>query len=84
LGPSLVIVEHPMCTSLIPVYKLIKYTYLYFPDFQNLQTYMFEGGKKKGRPKLTWWDGIQSTIQKEPTEDVWEDRDNWRLKILWI
>ena len=38
--------------------------------------------KKRGRLKLTWMDGIQNLIQKGLTEEDWEDRDNWRLKIL--
>ena len=39
--------------------------------------------KKKGRPKRTWADGIRGLMgEKGLMEDDWNDRSNWRKKIL--
>ena len=39
--------------------------------------------KKRTTLTLTWMDDIEDmTKQKRLTEEVWEDRNNWRLIIL--
>ena len=41
------------------------------------------GRRKQGRPKRTWTDGIRRLMgEKELMEDDWNDRSNWRKKIL--
>ena len=35
------------------------------------------GRRKRGKPKRTWADGIRGLM-----EDDWNDRNNWRKKIL--
>jgi len=47
----------------------------------------FEHYKKKkdgrGRRKLTWAEGIRGMIgEKGLTEEDWNDRSNWRKKII--
>jgi hypothetical protein len=38
---------------------------------------------KKGRPKLTWAEGIRGlTEEKGLIEEDWNDRSNWRKKII--
>jgi len=38
------------------------------------------GRRKRGRPKLTWAEGIRG--KKGLTEEDWNDRGNWRKKII--
>jgi len=41
------------------------------------------GSRKRGRPKRTWADGIRGLMgEKGLMEDDWNDRSNWRKKIL--
>ena len=41
------------------------------------------GRRKRGRPKRTWADGIRGLMgEKGLMEDDWNDRSNWRKKIL--
>jgi hypothetical protein len=41
------------------------------------------GRRKRGRPKLTWMEGIQGWMgEKGLVEEDWNDRDEWRKKIL--
>jgi hypothetical protein len=41
------------------------------------------GRRKRGRPKLTWAVGIRGLMgEKGLTEEDWDDRGNWRKKIL--
>ena len=41
------------------------------------------GRRKRGRPKRTWADGIRGVMgEKGLMEDDWNDRSNWRKKIL--
>jgi len=41
------------------------------------------GRRKRGRPKLTWMEGIRELMEeKELTEEDWNDRENWRNKII--
>ena len=41
------------------------------------------GRRKRGRPKLTWAEGIRGLMEgKGPVEEDWNDRDEWRKKIL--
>jgi len=39
--------------------------------------------RKRGRPKRTWADGIRGLMgEKGLIEDDWNDRSNWRRKVL--
>jgi hypothetical protein len=39
--------------------------------------------KKRGRPKLTWAEGIRGLMgEKGLMEEDWNDRGNWRKKRL--
>jgi hypothetical protein len=41
------------------------------------------GRRKRGRPKLTWEEGIRGlTGEKGLMEDDWNDRNNWRKEIM--
>ena len=41
------------------------------------------GRRKPGRPKLTWAEGIRGLMgEKGLMEEDWNDRGNWRKKIL--
>jgi hypothetical protein len=41
------------------------------------------GRRKRGRPKLTWVEGIRGLMgEKGLVEEGWNDRDEWRKKIL--
>ena len=41
------------------------------------------GRRKRGRPKRTWADGIRGLMgEKGLMENDWNDRNNWRKKIL--
>jgi hypothetical protein len=41
------------------------------------------GRRKRGRPKLTWAEGIRRLMgEKESMEEDWNDRRNWRKKII--
>jgi hypothetical protein len=41
------------------------------------------GRRKRGRPKLTWMEGIRGQMgEKGLVEEDWNDRDEWRKKIL--
>jgi hypothetical protein len=41
------------------------------------------GRRKRGRPKLTWIEGIQGLMGKKGlVEEDWNVRDEWRKKIL--
>jgi hypothetical protein len=41
------------------------------------------GIRKRGRPKLTWVEGIRGLIcESGLVEEDWNDRDEWRKKIL--
>ena len=41
------------------------------------------GRRKRGRPKLTWAEGIRGLRGKKGLlEEDWNDRDEWRKKIL--
>ena len=40
------------------------------------------GRRKRGRPKLTWPEGIRGMMgEKGLKEEDWADRNNWRRKI---
>jgi len=42
-----------------------------------------QGRRKRGRPKLTWAEGIRGLMGKKGLmEEDWNDRSNWRRKIL--
>ena len=39
--------------------------------------------KKRGRPKLSWAEGIRGLMgEKGLVEEDWNDRDEWRKKIV--
>jgi hypothetical protein len=41
------------------------------------------GRRERGRPKLTWAEGIRGLIgEKGLMEEDWNDRSNWRKKII--
>jgi len=41
------------------------------------------GRRKRGRPKLTWAEGIRGLMgEKGLMEEDWNDRGNWRKKII--
>ena len=43
------------------------------------------GRRKRGRPKLTWAEGIRGLMgEKGLIEEDWNDRGNWRKKIIFI
>ena len=45
------------------------------------------GRRKQGRPKFTWAEGIWGLMgEKGLTEEDWNDRSNWRKKIIvkWV
>jgi len=42
-----------------------------------------QGRRKQGTPKLTWAEGIRGLMgEKGLMEEDWNDRSNWRKKIL--
>ena len=41
------------------------------------------GRRKRGRPKLTWAEGIRGLMGKKGLiEEDWNDRSNWRKEII--
>jgi hypothetical protein len=41
------------------------------------------GRRKRGRPKLTWAEGIRGLMgEKGLVEENWNDRHNWRKSII--
>ena len=41
------------------------------------------GRSKRGRPKFTWAEGIRGLMgEKGLMEEDWNDRSNWRKKII--
>jgi hypothetical protein len=41
------------------------------------------GRRKRGRPKLSWAEGIRGLVgEKGLMEEDWNDRSNWRKKIM--
>jgi len=41
------------------------------------------GRRKRGRPRLTWAEGIRGMMgEKGLMEEDWNDRGNWRKKII--
>jgi len=41
------------------------------------------GRRKRGRPKLTWVEGIRELMgERGLKEEDWDDRGNWRNKIM--
>ena len=46
-----------------------------------------QGRRKRGRPKLTWAEGIRGLMgEKGLMEEDWKDRGNWRKKLIvkWV
>jgi hypothetical protein len=41
------------------------------------------GRRKRGRPKLTWEEGIRGLMEEKGLmEEAWNDIGNWRKKII--
>jgi hypothetical protein len=41
------------------------------------------GRRKRGRPKLTWAEGIRGMMgEKGLIEQEWNDRSNWRKNVI--
>jgi hypothetical protein len=41
------------------------------------------GRRKRGRPKLTWVEGIRGLVgENELMEEDWNDKNNWGKKII--
>ena len=41
------------------------------------------GRRKRGRPKLTWEEGIRGLMgEKGLMDEDWNDKSNWRKKII--
>jgi hypothetical protein len=41
------------------------------------------GRRKRGRPKLTWAEGIRGLMgERGLLEEDWNDRQNWRKKVI--
>ncbi|XP_057670224.1 uncharacterized protein LOC130902259 [Diorhabda carinulata] len=41
-----------------------------------------QGRRKRGRPRLSWREGIEKDIRERGLEeDLWEDREKWKLGI---
>ena len=54
----------------------------YYSDVCNMK-WRPPGRRKLGRPKLTWAEGIRELMgEKGLMEEDWNDRGNWRKKIL--
>jgi hypothetical protein len=53
-------------------------------DYQKkLMKWSPPGRRKLGRPELTWAKGIRGLMgEKGLMEEDWNDRDEWRKKIL--
>jgi len=52
-------------------------------DYQKVMKRRQPGRRKRGRPKLTWAEGIRELMgEKGLMEEDWNDRGNWRKKII--
>ena len=50
---------------------------------QKVMNWSPPGRRKRGRPKVTWAEGIRGLLgEKGLMEGDWNDRDNWRKKII--
>ena len=50
---------------------------------KEVMKWSLPGRIKRGRPKLTWAEGIRGLMgEKGLMEEDWNDRGNWRKKIL--
>jgi hypothetical protein len=48
-----------------------------------IQTRRPPGRRKRGRPKLTWAEGIRGLMgERGLMEEDWNDRNSWRKKII--
>ena len=39
------------------------------------------GRRKRGRPPITWIEEIQTILREREIEDLWMDKQQWRMKI---
>ena len=52
-------------------------------DCQNVMKWRPPGRRKRGRLKLTWGEWIRGLMgEKGLMEEDWNDRGNWRKKII--
>jgi len=50
---------------------------------KEVMKWSLPGRRKRGRPKLTWAEGISVLMgEKGLTEEDWNDRGNWRKNII--
>jgi hypothetical protein len=48
-------------------------------DCQKVMKWSPPGRRKRGRPKLTWAEGIRGLMEEKGLmEEDWNDRSNWR------
>jgi hypothetical protein len=50
---------------------------------KEVMKWRLPGRRKRGKPKLTWEDGIRGLMgEKRLMEEDWNDRSNWRKAII--
>jgi len=50
---------------------------------KEVMKWRLPGRRKRGRPKLTWAEGIRGLMEEKGLmEEDWNDRGNWRKKII--
>jgi len=50
---------------------------------KEVMKWSLPGRRKSGRPKATWAEAIRGLMgEKGLMEEDWNDRDNWRKKII--
>ena len=62
-----------------PVHILFRYTFI----TKEVMKWRPLGRGKRGRPKLTWAEGIRGLMgEKGLMEEDWNDRHNWRKMMI--
>jgi len=62
---------------------IIVFLTLFFLEIREAMKWSPSGRRKRGRPKLTWAEGIRGLMgEKGLMEEDWNDRGNWRKKII--
>jgi hypothetical protein len=71
------------CGSDVSFYKLKKKKKKKLP--KEVMKWRPPGRRKRGRHKLTWTEGIRGLMgEKGLVEEDWNDRHNWRKKIIHV
>ena len=66
----------------IYIYIYIYICWLYVVN-KEVMKWRPPGRRKRGRSKLTWTEGIRGLMgEKGLREEDWNDRSNWRKKII--